>query len=139
MQLVAVTARAEADQVALFAFGNALCYLIEEKRRFAMNEVELRTKIREAAGRIEQSARVLLYGSRARGDARPDSDWDILVLLEGYVDHARAQRVRRAIYEVEWETGEVLSTIVRSKDDWESSLSRTTPLYKNVANEAVPV
>ena len=26
---------------------------------------------------------VVLFGSRARGDARPDSDWDLLVIAEG--------------------------------------------------------
>ena len=26
-------------------------------------------------------ARILLFGSHARGDARPDSDWDILIIL----------------------------------------------------------
>ncbi|MBI5472043.1 MAG: nucleotidyltransferase domain-containing protein [Ignavibacteriae bacterium] len=99
----------------------------------------LRTKIRNAVRQVESSARILLYGSRARGDARDDSDWDILILLDGRVDGARAQRVRRAVYEVEWETGEVLSTIVRSNDDWESALSRSTPLYKNVAKDAISV
>ena len=30
--------------------------------------------------------RVLLYGSRARGDHQPDSDYDVLVVLEGPID-----------------------------------------------------
>ncbi len=102
-----------------------------------MIENELRNRIRNAVTRIEESARILLYGSRASGKASEDSDWDILVLLEGKVDHGRAQCVRRAVYEVEWDTGEVLSTIVRSKDDWESPQSRSTPLYRNIAEGAI--
>lgn len=27
--------------------------------------------------------RVVVYGSRGRGDHRPDSDWDVLVLVDG--------------------------------------------------------
>lgn len=44
---------------------------------------------RSSAGRSDPGARlkrVLLYGSHARGDHRPDSDYDILVVLEGPVD-----------------------------------------------------
>lgn len=32
----------------------------------------------------ERIERVVLYGSRARGDARPDSDYDVAVFLKGY-------------------------------------------------------
>ncbi len=31
---------------------------------------------------IDPKADIILYGSRARGDERPDSDWDILVLTD---------------------------------------------------------
>jgi len=39
---------------------------------------QIRKKLRE----IAPNARAVLFGSRARGDAKPTSDWDILVLLD---------------------------------------------------------
>jgi predicted nucleotidyltransferase len=52
-----------------------------------MSAVDL-TIVHEFKGRAEAAlphriVRVMLYGSRARGDARPDSDWDIAVFLKG--------------------------------------------------------
>lgn len=46
------------------------------------------TLVREFKRRAEQAlpdrvVRVMLYGSRARGDARPDADWDIAVFVAG--------------------------------------------------------
>ena len=40
-------------------------------------------KIQEVARQVlPPGSELYLYGSRARGDARPDSDWDLLVLLD---------------------------------------------------------
>ena len=55
------------------------------KRRAAFPE------LRKLVDRIESvyhPADVLLFGSRARGDARSDSDWDILVVLQDNADEA---------------------------------------------------
>ena len=40
---------------------------------------------------VEPGAEVILYGSRARGDAHAESDWDLLVLVDGPVDLAGRQ------------------------------------------------
>ena len=76
---------------------------------------DLLKKVKEALGEIEPSAEIYLYGSRARQDSREDSDWDFLILVDGVVDTARTDRIRHRLYEIEWETDEVLSSIVRNR------------------------
>lgn len=43
--------------------------------------------------RLVDPVRIILFGSRARGDARDDSDYDILVILDE-IDDRRAMRIR---------------------------------------------
>jgi predicted nucleotidyltransferase len=38
--------------------------------------------IKQTIGRIDPNAQIILYGSRARGTERIDSDWDILILTD---------------------------------------------------------
>lgn len=56
--------------------------------------------------------RVVLYGSRARGDARPDSDYDVAVFLEDLDNRwAEADRIAIAASYITTETGEVIHAI----------------------------
>lgn len=83
------------------------------------------------------NAKVILYGSRARGTGRKDSDWDILVLLNKLtVTSKDEQQIRHKLYNIELETGESISTFVYSINDWNTKLS-VTPFYYNVQNEGI--
>jgi predicted nucleotidyltransferase len=44
---------------------------------------------------------IILFGSRARGDAGEDSDYDVAIMLRGSVADDRA--VRRRIYDLSWD------------------------------------
>ena len=94
-------------------------------------------RIRDTIRGIEPAARIILYGSRARGDARPDSDWDLLILLNGAVDYHRAAIIRHRLYDLELESDIVLSTMVLSNAAWENPLSRAMPFYANVMRDGI--
>jgi len=87
---------------------------------------------------IDPKAEIILYGSRARGDERPDSDWDILVLTDYPVDLNEERKFRDNLYDLELETGEPFSVFVYSKNDWLTK-QRITPFYNNVTHEGVKI
>ena len=94
-------------------------------------------RIRNTLQALNPTARIILYGSRARGDAQPDSDWDLLILLDGPVEHHHAAAMHHQLYHLELETDTVLSALVLSKEAWDSPLSRAMPFYMNVVSEGL--
>ena len=76
-----------------------------------MDRDTLLRQVKETVLTIEPTAEIILYGSRARGDSRAESDWDFLVLVDGPVDDERVDRIRHRLYEIEWESDQVLSSI----------------------------
>ena len=92
-------------------------------------------KIKILIQQREPSAKIYLYGSRARGTARSDSDWDLLILLnKDKITNEIEQNITYPLYDLEFETGEVISPMVYSEKEWESKY-RITPFYSNVMRE----
>lgn len=96
-------------------------------------------KVKSAVRHIEPSAEIILYGSRAREDFHEGSDWDFLILVDGIIDAVRTDRVRHAIYDVELESNEILSSIVKSYQEWDSAKFSVIPLHENIVREGIVI
>jgi predicted nucleotidyltransferase len=103
-----------------------------------MNRNILLGQVKNKVQEVSPNAEVILYGSRARGTAYFDSDWDFLILTD-VSSNELTDSIRHKIYEVEWETGEVLSSIVRSRREWNSRKYRLLPFHHNIDKEGVKV
>lgn len=79
---------------------------------------------------------VYLFGSRARGDGGPDSDLDVLVVLDK-VDHymTELERTSALVAKVSLAAGMALSRVFVPELDW---LSARSTFLENVREEAVP-
>ena len=80
---------------------------------------------------------LIALGSRSRRDALSDSDWDFLILVDGSASDERTDRIRHKLYEIEWESGEVISSIVRNREEWDSDLYQTMPFHQRVQEEGI--
>jgi uncharacterized protein len=102
-----------------------------------VKRAELLERVKQAVREVEPEADIVLYGSRARGDAHAESDWGFLILLDGVVDDARTDAIRHRLYEIEWDCGEVLCSIVRSRQEWDPSLQQAAPFAKILREQGI--
>ncbi len=98
---------------------------------------DLLNRCRNAILKIDPEAKVILYGSRARGDEEPESDYDLLILTEGEATLRREDIFRRQLYPIEIETGAVITVMLVKNKDWNSDLYKAMPFHQNVEREGL--
>jgi uncharacterized protein len=85
----------------------------------------------------EPSAKIYLYGSRSRGTAKDNSDWDLLILLnKDDISNDDEREITYPLYDLEFDTGEVISPMIYSEKEWNSKY-KVTPFYQNVMREGI--
>ena len=102
-----------------------------------MRNSQIIDRIGHAIHAKDPDAEVFLFGSRTRGDNRIDSDWDILILIDNQqVTNEIEDSFRDNLYDLELESGQIISAFIYPKVYWKSRLVHS-PLFKNVMMEGV--
>lgn len=101
-----------------------------------INDPKILTMIRDTVHSVDANAQIVLYGSRARGDARPDSDWDVLIITDrdkvGFAEH---QELVYPLYLNGLEYGQEINAFVYTRSQWDNHVPSL--FYYNVQKEGV--
>ncbi|RLD65521.1 MAG: nucleotidyltransferase domain-containing protein [Bacteroidetes bacterium] len=101
------------------------------------NYDKMLSKIKKSVTLNAPDAQIILYGSHARGDYHFESDWDIIILVnEKYISYDFEKKITHSLYDIEFESGEIISPMVYSEYDWNNKY-KITPFYQNVMKDGI--
>lgn len=102
-----------------------------------MEQKEIISKVKSAIKSIDPQAKVILFGSRARGDEKQSSDWDFLILASKEATENYKNEITASLIDTELEAEQVISTIIYSQAEW--SDYQITPLFQSILKEGFEV
>lgn len=99
-------------------------------------DTEILSQIKQAVLAVDADAELILFGSRARGDYKEDSDWDVLLLTSKAVDLKLKRSFRRPLFSIERESEMELNTTIINKEDWQNKFN-SYPLYYEIKKDGI--
>ncbi len=96
---------------------------------------DIKGKAREV---LPQNAKVILFGSRARNDAREDSDWDLLIILDKERRNVTdIERYACPFMELGYNVNAEINPIIYTQKEWDKR--KFTLFHHNVAKEGIEI
>jgi uncharacterized protein len=95
------------------------------------------SKVKSTAKTFDPNSQVILFGSRARGDYRKDSDWDFLILMDRKVNEKLKEEIREKIYDSTLSTFQGITSFVENKQEWNEF--EHTDLHKNISKDGLEI
>ena len=117
--------------------GKSRIFALDFNKGKHMSDQQKIDSIRNAVRQLAPPhSRAILYGSRARGDARRDSDWDILILVnKPKAEMSDFDNLSFPLTELGWECNASIIPVVYGQSEWDHPSSLL--FRKNVERDAV--
>lgn len=118
-------------------FEKCLYLRAKNKTEMSARQIEIAELIKQLGREIlPGNAKLMLFGSQARDDARADSDWDLLLLIDGErVTNEDFDRWVFPFISLGWSLGVEINPVAYTYGEWQRR--QITPFYKNVMKEGV--
>jgi predicted nucleotidyltransferase len=98
--------------------------------------IDLKKKLYEVTG--DRMIKIVLYGSRARGDYSEGSDTDIAIIVRGLTREMKDTMLNR-VAEIEFDHLRSLSTLILSEEDFLFLKSRERRIALDIEREGIPI
>lgn len=102
-----------------------------------MNRQKLLAELKALILKDYPSTKIILYGSRSRGDYKLSSDWDILIVINDDLQEREKIEIQNKIYDIELKTGDIINSIIHTEREWYNPLMQATPFFANVKKEGI--